>query len=325
MIAKDINYIQNKFGLSWQHNVGIWGFCRSLDGNDGPLMKAIVQDFMEAIPNSYQKYSLIDTNWTYPQVEALGLADWNAGRGTVWMLGTSSTAYFVNKFFSKAQGWHIGKLNPGELTLLIGANCGIGAYDLALNPDYGEPIVQDLLGASSTRGAWAVIAPSRGTWIEGDRQVCQALNKYFSLEPVEDIGTAFMLAQQEVRKGTQCECAESYNLLGDPMAPVPTRVLTSVEEPMPNCSSVRLYPNPFNPSVTIEYDVAQPSIVDLAIYNVAGQMACHMVNAVMQSDGTHKLIWNGNDEKGRKVSSGVYFCRLRIGSGYELRKAILLR
>jgi hypothetical protein len=324
MIAKDIDYSQNKSGLPWQHDIGIWGFCQSLDGNNGPLMKAIVQGFIETIPASYQKHSLIDTSWTYSQREAQGVADWNAGRGTIWMQGTSSTAYKVNHFFSKAAGWHIGKLDAGKLTLLVGANCGIGAYDLALNPTYGEPVAQDLLGSSSNRGAWGLIAPSRGTWIEGDRQMCYSLNKYFSLQPVEDIGTAFMLAQREVRRGNEHQCAESFNLLGDPMAPVPTQETTEVQEPTPNQTRLRFYPNPFNPSVTIEYNVPQSCLVDLTIYNVVGQRVSCLVNEI-QDEGVHSLIWGGVDQEGRKVSSGVYFCRLQVGAHRELRKVVLLR
>ena len=324
MIAKDIDYTQEKSGLPWQHDVGIWGFCQSLDGNDGPLMKAIVQAFIDTIPASYQKHSLIDTNWTYIQRETQGLADWNAGRGTIWMQGTSSTAYKVNHFFSKAAGWHIGKLDVGKLALLIGANCGIGAYDLALNPTYGEPVAQDLLGSASNRGAWGLIAPTRGTWIEGDRQMCYALNKYFSLQPVEDIGTAFMLAQREVRGGNGHQCAESFNLLGDPMAPVPTQEVTEVQEQIPDRARLRLYPNPFNPSVTIEYDVPRSCLVDLTIYNVKGQKVCHLVNEV-QDEGEHSLVWRAVDEGGRRVSSGVYFCKLQVGAHRELRKVVLVR
>lgn len=324
MIAKDVDYIEEKSGLPWQNDVSVWGFCQSLDGNDGPLMKAIVEDFFDAIPSSFQKYALIDTNWTYTQREAQGLADWNAGRGMIWMQGTSSTAYKVNHFFSKAAGWHIGKLEAGKLTFVIGANCGIGAYDMALNPTYGEPVAQDLLGADSDRGAWGLIAPTRGTWIEGDRQICHALNRYFSLQSVEDIGTAFMLAQREIRGGNERECAESFNLLGDPMAPVPTQDVTEVQEQTPDHTRFWLYPNPSNPSVTIEYFVPKSSFVDLTIYNVKGQEVCRLVHGA-QNEGLHSMVWRGVDGDGRRVGSGVYFCRLRAGAYHNLRKIVLVR
>jgi hypothetical protein len=150
------------------------------------------------------------------------------------------------------------------------------------------------------------------------------LNEHFSLNPVQDIGTAFMLAQREMRQGIESQCAESFNLLGDPMAPVPTQEVTEVREQIPHRTRLRLYPNPFNPSVTIEYNVPQSCLVDLTIYNVMGQRVCHLVNEI-QNEGMHSLIWGAVDQEGRRVGSGVYFCRLQVGTHRELRKVVLLR
>ena len=324
MISKDIWHVENTPNDTWGHTTSLWGFCQSTDGNSGPLLKAICEDFWSRVPSHLVKYTLLDTMWTYPVRETQAVAEWNAGRGTIWMQGTSSTPYRANQFFSKSAGWNIGKLAVDKLPLVIGANCGIGAYDMAQSATYGEPVAQELLGSDPQRGAWAVIAPSRGTWIEGDRQMCDALNEYLYVEPVQDLGTAFMLALRDMRQGNERQCAESFNLLGDPMAPVPTMEVTEVEEQTPDYTRLRLYPNPFNPSVTIEYDVPQPCFVELTIYNILGQRVCRLVSELRNS-GSYSAIWKGVDGEGRRVSSGVYFCRLLVGAHQELRKVILLQ
>jgi len=326
MIAKDIDYVEEVNAYPWQNNVSVWGFCQSWDGNNGPLMKALALDFMSQIPESYEKYALLDTAWTYTQREAQGLADWNSGRGIIWMMGASSTPYKPNQFFSKSGGWSISKHQAGKLTLLIGANCGIGAYDLAQDPTYGEFVAQELLAADADRGAWAVIAPTRGTWIEGNRQMYQLLNSYLCVEPVQDLGTAFMLAQREARYGAQSMCAESYNLLGDPMAPLPGKTLTGLGEVMPSFPTLlhQNYPNPFNPITTIEYSLEARSYVSLRVYNVAGQLEKILVEGI-QEMGRYRLGWDGRDSQGRSLASGVYFCLLETDSFSQTRKMILLR
>jgi len=72
------------------------------------------------------------------------------------------------------------------------------------------------------------------------------------------------------------------------------------------------YPNPFNPSTTISFTLANPEQVSIEIYNVKGQKVCVLANDLFQA-GKHNLIWNGSDKDGRIVSSGVYFYRMTAG------------
>ncbi|MBN1827006.1 MAG: family 16 glycosylhydrolase [Candidatus Eisenbacteria bacterium] len=84
-------------------------------------------------------------------------------------------------------------------------------------------------------------------------------------------------------------------------------------------------PNPFNPSTTIAYDLARPSAVDLAVYDVAGRKVRTLVSAGNLSAGRHEVVWNGRGDDGRDVASGVYFCRLLAGGYSETRRLLLLR
>ena len=88
---------------------------------------------------------------------------------------------------------------------------------------------------------------------------------------------------------------------------------------------MRNYPNPFNPSTTIEFYIQNNSNVNLSIYNIKGQK----IKALAQNEftkGQHSIIWNGDDENGQSVSSGIYYYKLKInGKIKAFNKCLLLK
>jgi len=84
------------------------------------------------------------------------------------------------------------------------------------------------------------------------------------------------------------------------------------------------YPNPFNAETTIEYGLPDPADVSLLIFNVRGQVVRRIVNG-FQPAGFVKTRWDGRDEVGQGVSSGIYFVQLRIGSHQLMQKITLQR
>ncbi|HPM04365.1 MAG TPA: T9SS type A sorting domain-containing protein, partial [Candidatus Cloacimonas sp.] len=83
------------------------------------------------------------------------------------------------------------------------------------------------------------------------------------------------------------------------------------------------YPNPFNPSTTLSYSLAKDAQAKVEIYNLKGQRIVTLFSGVQKS-GNHSLIWNGRDESGRSVASGIYFSRLSVaGKTYERRMLLL--
>ena len=85
-----------------------------------------------------------------------------------------------------------------------------------------------------------------------------------------------------------------------------------------------IYPNPFNPEVNIEFALAESEKVLLEIYNIKGQKIRTLVNETFRPD-TYNIIWKGDNESGYKVSSGVYFVKLKIDSEVLTNKVILLK
>ncbi len=84
------------------------------------------------------------------------------------------------------------------------------------------------------------------------------------------------------------------------------------------------YPNPFNPETVIRYQLPQDSQVKLSIYNVLGREIRTLVNANKEA-GYHDATWDGRDNTGQQVASGVYLYRLRAGEFTEVKKLTLLR
>jgi hypothetical protein len=84
------------------------------------------------------------------------------------------------------------------------------------------------------------------------------------------------------------------------------------------------YPNPFNPSTTVEYSVAGASAVEIKIFNVRGQLIKTLVSGD-KLPGRHRVTWDGKNDVGIRVASGVYFYRIRIGRFSHVKKLVLLK
>jgi hypothetical protein len=84
------------------------------------------------------------------------------------------------------------------------------------------------------------------------------------------------------------------------------------------------YPNPFNPSTVIDYALPTASQVELTVFNVLGQRVAVLINGP-QSAGSHTAFWDGRNDAGTSVASGLYFYRLTAGTFIQTRKMLLLK
>ena len=84
------------------------------------------------------------------------------------------------------------------------------------------------------------------------------------------------------------------------------------------------YPNPFNPITNITYQLPTNGKVRLTIYSLSGEEIRTLVN-VDQPAGTYQVTWDGCNQSGRPVSSGMYFYRLETQDDARIRKMLLLR
>ena len=129
------------------------------------------------------------------------------------------------------------------------------------------------------------------------------------------------VATLETAKGEIVACnapivsIEMATALGSPV--IATRIPTSY-------SLAQNYPNPFNPETRIEFELPLNSHVSLVVYDLLGRQ----VRSLSEGDltaGSHSIVWDGRDDSGSQVASGVYLYRLTAGSTQLTRKMLLLK
>ena len=84
------------------------------------------------------------------------------------------------------------------------------------------------------------------------------------------------------------------------------------------------YPNPFNPNTTIRYDIVNSTHVSLFVYDITGKLVRTIVNEV-QATGERAIVWDGRNDNGETMGSGIYFYELTAGELKETKKMILVK
>jgi len=107
-----------------------------------------------------------------------------------------------------------------------------------------------------------------------------------------------------------------------------TKKISETINPVINSTTLKRYelyqnfPNPFNPTTTIAYDLPQESYVTLTIYDILGREIIRLVDNI-QPAGSLKVTWNGKDSFGQIVPSGIYLYSLKTYSGYNSTKKMI--
>ncbi len=153
------------------------------------------------------------------------------------------------------------------------------------------------------------------------------------IPPQSTLTLPFRLHSTQLEKGKHQGMIEIVNnIVGESPLQIPIHVWVGLSTSLP---SNRLampgewqlrqnYPNPFNPVTTIEYFVAEPSRVTIALYDLLGRKVADLVNNY-RTTGLHSIQWDGRDENGRKLSSGVYVYHMTAGAFTEHKKMIMVK
>jgi hypothetical protein len=88
---------------------------------------------------------------------------------------------------------------------------------------------------------------------------------------------------------------------------------------------VSLSPNPFNPSTTIRFELSEAMPVTMGIWSVEGARVKALTNGKVFGAGDNRVTWDGRDDLGSPVASGVYFVRLGTRLGVDVRRGVLLK
>jgi len=92
-----------------------------------------------------------------------------------------------------------------------------------------------------------------------------------------------------------------------------------IEDNIPVELSLVNYPNPFNSTTRIQYNLPAQSHVNMKIFNVTGALVASLVNET-QIAGQHEMMFDGSE-----LSRGIYFCQIRAGKTFQVHKMILIK
>ena len=85
------------------------------------------------------------------------------------------------------------------------------------------------------------------------------------------------------------------------------------------------YPNPFNPSTSINYQLKELSTVTMEVFNILGQKIKVLIDNQVENPGQYRVIWDGTNQTGNRVATGVYIYRIRANSFVSSKKMILMK
>jgi formylglycine-generating enzyme required for sulfatase activity len=121
--------------------------------------------------------------------------------------------------------------------------------------------------------------------------------------------------------------SDQFSDLGFRVANLDVSTTTSLGDTPANVGRVRLdqnIPNPFNPTTTIRFTLPSRASVTLSIFDTTGRLVRTLVDGV-EEPGTHSRTWDGHDNSGTSVRSGIYFYQVRANSHLESRRMLLLK
>jgi hypothetical protein len=185
----------------------------------------------------------------------------------------------------------------------------------------------------------AAIRPEKSSVVDIDQDGRKDLALYFSIEEVRDLQSNLTTGdvqddyiaveshdwrefgligmQFEAPDGAEMQIANIFEL-GPPVPITPARNDDRMEE------WTSLYPNPFNPATTVAFELAARERVVVHVYDVAGRLVKTLADEAFSS-GPHELHWDGSDNHGARVASGIYFIRIAAESYTATRRAVMLK
>jgi len=193
---------------------------------------------------------------------------------------------------------------------------GYTALRLALHPgDAAGSLFEVKLNSQRPRNLLSSIDLANKTW-----QVVQIPLDSLGLEAEEALSTVTVTGNL---RGTLY--LDELAVVAATLPPPVTAVLEHYAAALPRAFSLaQNYPNPFNSETAITFELPHSGEVELAVYNLAGQRVAVLAQGRREA-GTYALRWDGRDDRGQELASGVFLYQLRAGERTESRKLVLLQ
>ena len=138
---------------------------------------------------------------------------------------------------------------------------------------------------------------------------------------VDDPSTEFKLA---LSANAEQVYLDAISVIDTSWEPDETAIDVGEEIQRPHCFLYQNHPNPFNSSTQIQFSLSEESPINLSLYNIQGQLVKKLVDEHTAA-GFYSVLWNGENEAGNQVSSGIYIYRLTTASSVLTRRLLFLR
>jgi len=135
-------------------------------------------------------------------------------------------------------------------------------------------------------------------------------------------GFSYMYVRDDVL-GVPADRFELAKNVFDWMQNITNTNVTPAETPK-STKLAQNFPNPFNPSTTIKFDLKEKGFVTLKVYNVAGQLVRTLVSGERDAN-SYTVTWDGKNDRGGAVASGIYFYKMETKDFSQTKKMVMLR
>ncbi|MFZ0390486.1 MAG: FlgD immunoglobulin-like domain containing protein, partial [Calditrichia bacterium] len=263
-------------------------------------------------------------------------------------------AYSPADTIEQGSGYWVRASSPGQITLLCnGSNNAVLAKGIDQLPDvsgYAALNISDALGASQTLHYGVKLEdenqlisfsmpplPPAGAFdarFSGDYRISQADEAVIQIQsasyPVtikaENLDAGETVTLTEILPDGE---GNSYTLTSGETARISNNRVASLRlskiSTVPTVFAVQQnYPNPFNPTTEIQYSIPQDVKVEIGVYNSLGQKVKTLLSG-NQKAGHYRISWDGTNDNGQRVASGIHFLRVKAGNNVAVRKMMLLK
>jgi hypothetical protein len=310
-IFEEYNVVERKFFKT--QNTGVndsWSMLDDYDANDGAsyyTAEIIYQDLLDVLGNTMQADVIYvdyqDSDSYYYLVDGFGLARFTAHEGDYYAMGFHISDAVVT---TDGTSFPIVEGNIWYYDELVGQS---NPWDLHLRADIGLVWEAPYYTGYDFEGYRIY---ENGTLID---EVDFSTRSYEYPFPVDRTPTSITVTAYDANFETEPSNVLDLSFMG----------IDTTPEVMPVASLNGNYPNPFNPETNISFTVADASVnTVVSIYNIRGEKVNTLVNSKLPT-GNHSFVWNGRDQNGQAVSSGVYFCKMSSGGFSTSRKLILMK
>jgi len=290
-----------------------------IDEEGNPIMQGQVTAYTTAT-NVGVAWAMIDStgHYKFDPVFPTG--------STVYLVAWGGYGYLVS-IYDGAESWkdadpvNVGTENVTSvdfvLTEVPPARYALGLIKGFMNQNGGKAILGKASSESAYEGTIVYVKPQgAANWTAYDYVDSEG---NFDL-PVEQDGT------YEVLISSRTDGDETMTVnVSDGIGTLVTGLIDKDQDIVITSSQLfDAYPNPFNPMTTIRVDIAKSAQASLIVYNVVGQKVKTLYNGVM-SQGANKFNWNGIDDRGQQVSSGLYFYQLKTAETVQTKAVMFLK